>query len=218
MGIINHKLALTVGTCHLPLRGLNQVLLQLLTFNTLWKEFRVERRNEALCAWGKTIRAGLQIDMFRNWFYESNSCISSYLEKHQKPSWWWLFLMTSKSFTRPAETFWKNMCLILHVLSLHQNHMYTILRPTSLKQFLKTIEVLSPGLPWRRARQPTPVFLLENPMDRGAWLAKVQGVAESDMTEQFSTRTSSRATLLYLPQIKLSAQLSCCLFFKSTVY
>ena len=26
-------------------------------------------------------------------------------------------------------------------------------------------------IPWRRAWQPTPVFLLENPMDRGAWRA-----------------------------------------------
>ena len=34
---------LQVGTCHLPLQGLNYVLLQLLTFNT----FKVESRNEA---------------------------------------------------------------------------------------------------------------------------------------------------------------------------
>ena len=32
---------------------------------------------------------------------------------------------------------------------------------------------------WRRAWQPTPVFLLENPMGRGAWRAVVHGVAES---------------------------------------
>ena len=31
--------------------------------------------------------------------------------------------------------------------------------------------------PWRRARQPTPVFLPENPRDRGAWRATVHGVA-----------------------------------------
>ena len=32
---------------------------------------------------------------------------------------------------------------------------------------------------WRRAWQPTLVFLLENPMDRGAWWATVHGVAKS---------------------------------------
>ena len=32
-----------------PLQGLNHVLLQLRTFNTCWKEFRVESRNEAVC-------------------------------------------------------------------------------------------------------------------------------------------------------------------------
>ena len=34
-------------------------------------------------------------------------------------------------------------------------------------------------LMWRRARQPTPVCLLENPMDRGAWPATVQEAAKS---------------------------------------
>ena len=32
---------------------------------------------------------------------------------------------------------------------------------------------------WRRKWQPTPVFLLENPRDRGAWRAAVYGVAQS---------------------------------------
>ena len=31
---INYKWAFAMGTCHLPAQGLNQVLLQLLTFNT----------------------------------------------------------------------------------------------------------------------------------------------------------------------------------------
>ena len=35
-----------------------------------------------ICALGKIGRTGLQIDIFRRRFYEPNSCISSYLEKH----------------------------------------------------------------------------------------------------------------------------------------
>ena len=34
-------------------------------------------------------------------------------------------------------------------------------------------------IPWRKKWQPTPVSLPENPMDRGAWWATVQRVAES---------------------------------------
>ena len=42
-------------------------------------------------------------------------------------------------------------------------------------------------IPWRRAWQPTPVFLLENPMDRGAGQATAHGVTRvstTDVTEQ----------------------------------
>ena len=34
---------------------------------------------------------------------------------------------------------------------------------------------------WRRAWQPISVFLLENPMDRGAWQATVHGVTKSQI-------------------------------------
>ena len=34
-------------------------------------------------------------------------------------------------------------------------------------------------IPWRRKWQPTPLFLLGNPMDRGAWWATVHGVSKS---------------------------------------
>ena len=34
-------------------------------------------------------------------------------------------------------------------------------------------------MPWRRKWQSTPVFFLENPMDRGAWWATVHRVVKS---------------------------------------
>ena len=38
-------------------------------------------------------------------------------------------------------------------------------------------------IPWRRAWQPIPVFLPENPMDRGAWWATVHRITELDTTK-----------------------------------
>ena len=40
-----------------------------------------------------------------------------------------------------------------------------------------------PGSGRSRAWQPTPVFLLENPMGRGAWWAAVHRVVELDTAE-----------------------------------
>ena len=34
-------------------------------------------------------------------------------------------------------------------------------------------------IPWRRAQRPTPVFLPEIPMDRGAWQATIHRVTKS---------------------------------------
>ena len=48
----------------------------------LLKELREDSRKEALWAQGKTGWTGLQIDVFRSWFYEPSSCISSYLETY----------------------------------------------------------------------------------------------------------------------------------------
>ena len=48
---VKHKLALAMGACHLPLQGLNHVLLQWLTFDTPLKGFRVERRKKHSVLW-----------------------------------------------------------------------------------------------------------------------------------------------------------------------
>ena len=53
-------------------------------------------------------------------------------------------------------------------------------------QMEKCLQCERPGLnpwvgkiPWRRKWQSTPVYCLENPMDRGAWKTTVHGVAKS---------------------------------------
>ena len=46
--------------------------------------------------------------------------------------------------------------------------------------------------PLEWAWQPTPVFFLENPTDRGAWHATVHGVEESDMAEHASMQTERK--------------------------
>ena len=46
-------------------------------------------------------------------------------------------------------------------------------------------------IPWRRKWQPTPVFVHENPMDRGAWWAAVQRVAKSQT--QLNSRIANLA-------------------------
>ena len=48
---------------------------------------------------------------------------------------------------------------------------------------------------WKRKWQPTPVFLLENPRDRGAWLAAVYGVAQSRTQLK---RLSNSSSMFYM--------------------
>ena len=75
---------LEVGTCQLPLQRLHHDHCKLLTFNTPWKEFRVEIKNKALCALGKTQKnwpSDSQMFSGKD-FMSPNSCIFSHLEKH----------------------------------------------------------------------------------------------------------------------------------------
>ena len=48
---------------------------------------------------------------------------------------------------------------------------------------------------WRRKRQPTPVFLLENPRDGGAWWAAVYGVARTWIRLKWLSSSSSSSCL-----------------------
>ena len=67
-----HSKWLQIVTHHLVLQGWSHCPLQPLTFDTPWKEFRVEIRREVLCTLRKTGRIGLQIDIFRRRLCESN--------------------------------------------------------------------------------------------------------------------------------------------------
>ena len=60
----------------------------------------------------------------------------------------------------------------------------TIDRVTSLSLFT--------FMHWRRKWQPTPVFSLENPRDRGAWWAAVYGVTQSQTWLKWRSSSSSR--------------------------
>ena len=142
---------LQIGTCHLPLQGLNLVLLQLI-FNTLWKEFRAESRNEALCALGKAGRTGLQIvNIFQSWL--------AYL----------LYLWDSQM----AQS-WR-VCLQC--------------RWHSRRGFNPWVR----KVPWRRKRQPTPVFLPGKSHGQRILAGySPWGPRESDTTEQACALASSR--------------------------
>ena len=51
--------------------------------------------------------------------------------------------------------------------------------PAMQKTLVRSLGWENPLIPWRRAWQPTPVFLLENLMDRGVWWVTVRWVTQS---------------------------------------
>ena len=53
-------------------------------------------------------------------------------------------------------------------------------------------------IPWRRAWQPTPVVLLENPMDKGAWWATVHGVAKGQIRLKWLSRHQAGIHICWL--------------------
>ena len=56
---------------------------------------------------------------------------------------------------------------------------------------------------WRRKWQPTPVFGLENPVDRGAWWAAVHRVAQSRTSLKWLSSSSSSPKHFCLVHIRL---------------
>jgi len=48
--VSNYKLALAMGTCHPPLTRIKSCAAAAADLQSLWKEFRMESRNEAPCA------------------------------------------------------------------------------------------------------------------------------------------------------------------------
>ena len=89
-----------------------------LTFNTPWKNLRVETGNEALCSG----RMGLQIDIFRRKFYEPNFLHISIFRKALKS-------LTKISIPKPN---FLPRCRLGYTYHFSKNHMYTDF-PTSLE-------------------------------------------------------------------------------------
>ena len=58
-------------------------------------------------------------------------------------------------------------------------------------------------IPWKKKWQPTPVFLPESPMDRGAWWATVQRVTELDTPKQLSTQNEQSVPYLSMKLSKI---------------
>ena len=60
--------------------------------------------------------------------------------------------------------------------------------------------------PLEKQMQPTPVFLPENPMDRGAWRATVHRTAERVRHNSGTTQQEQQQALSFLPFIFFSGK------------
>ena len=80
------------------------------------------------------------------------------------------------------------------------------------------VQSLGQEAPLGRKWQPTPVFLWENSMGRGAWWATVHEFAESDTTEKLALSPSNTDTTIknrYYHQIQILPSLSIYTMVKS---
>ena len=110
--------------------------LQLLTLNTPWKEFRVEIRNGAVCALGKTGRTDLWIVRYFSGddFRSPNLCLFSYLETKENHSRKHLLLVTSSNLHETSSK--TSAKMYLPFTKIIDN---TDFLPTSSRKFLRPI-------------------------------------------------------------------------------
>ena len=101
---VNYQLVFTTGTCHIPLQGLKQVLLQLLIFNTPWKEFKVKSIMRHSVLGGKPQDRSSDSYIFSRDDVMSPTLVSFYILYGDNCSLW-----LEESFMKLVETFW-NMC------------------------------------------------------------------------------------------------------------
>ena len=79
---------------------------------------RAEMRHSVL--WKNWQNRPPEREIFRSWFYEPNSWIPSYLEKHLIPSWWHLLLRTSRKPSAKK----KKKCFIACTSPLPKSHIH----------------------------------------------------------------------------------------------
>ena len=137
---VNYKLVLIMGTYHLPQQELNHMLLQLLIFNTLWKEFRVESRSRHFVFGTKTGRTSLQVVgyfleliLWASFLYLLISrkaltfftviTVSCDQQKLQKNSNIYIYICVCVCVC---------VCAWIHLFPFYQNHIYTDLHPLLL--------------------------------------------------------------------------------------
>ena len=146
-------------------------MLQSLTFNTSWKELRVENRNEALCALGKTGRTGYSGSCFQEKILWAQILGSSHIWK------------STKIINRNIFSLWlavglcQNVRLTEHI-PLHSNHR----------------EYWLPLSPGEGNGNPLQYSCLENPMDREDWRVIVHGITKSQ-TQLSNTTHFTRPSL-----------------------
>ena len=120
--IVNYKLALSIGTCHLPLQGLYLVLLQLLAFNTPLKRVHDgEKKWGTLCSWKNGQNGSSDSEIFSGDDFMCPILIPPHIQKstkipHGHICFSWLVVTLTRNLLQ------KNMCLTAGTLPSLKSH------------------------------------------------------------------------------------------------